>query len=246
MNSRHLRSFAVVILLGAAVVSAQRVPVSIVRFPADKSVGVNPDTHLVLTLPSAPTLGKSGQIRIFDAADNKLVDTLDMSIPAGPAAAGGRGGAPAPAAPMTPVPYEYVLGRRATNANTVPGTPSGVAAPTPSTSQLTIIGGFTDAFHFYPVIVHDNTATIYPHNNLLTYNKTYYVQIDPGVLTMADDSFTGIRGNTGWTFTTKRAGPTAAAARVVVSSDGRGDFNTVQGAIDFVPDQSVRRVTIFF
>ena len=51
------------------------------RFPADKAEGVNPDTHLVITFPSEPTLGKSGQIRIYDAADNRLVDLLDLSIP---------------------------------------------------------------------------------------------------------------------------------------------------------------------
>jgi pectin methylesterase-like acyl-CoA thioesterase len=234
-------------LLLAGSASAQRAAAPILRFPADKSVGVNPDTHLVLTFPGVPTLGKSGQIRIYDAADNKLVDTLDLSIPAGPAAAGGRGGAAAPAAPMTPVPYEYALGPRATNANTVPGTPSGVAVPTPATSQLTIIGGFTDAFHFYPVIIHDNIATIYPHHNLLTYNKTYYVQIDPAVLTVADGTFTGIIG-TSWTFTTKRAAPAPDSARLVVSGDGTGDFNTVQGALDFIPDSTsvaARRVTIF-
>jgi pectin methylesterase-like acyl-CoA thioesterase len=32
---------------------------------------------------------------------------------------------------------------------------------------------------------------------------------------------------------------------VVVAGDGTGDFTTVQGAIDFVPDRSSRRVTIF-
>jgi len=247
MSRYRILRIAGTLLLLATSVAAQRAPLTIIRFPADKSVGVNPDTHLVLTFPSAPTLGKSGQIRIFDAADNKLVDTLDMSIPSGPAAAGGRGGAPAPAAPMTPVPYEYTLGRRATNANTAPGTPSGVATPTPATSQLTIIGGFTDAFHFYPVIVHDNTATIYPHNNLLTYNKTYYVQIDPGVITIGDGSFTGITGR-GWTFTTKRAAPAANSVRLNVSGDGSGDFNTVQGALDFIPDSNnvaANRVTIF-
>ncbi|HET9132069.1 MAG TPA: pectinesterase family protein, partial [Terriglobia bacterium] len=225
-------------------------PAPIVRYPADKSAGINPDTHLVLTFPSVPTLGKSGQIRIYDAADNKLVDTLDLSIPAGPAATGGRGGTAAPAAPpatMTPVPYDYVTGRRATNANTVPGTPSGIAVPTPATSQLSIIGGFTDAFHFYPVIIHDNTATIYPHNNLLVYDKTYSVQIDPGVLTLADGTFTGITG-TGWTFSTKKAAPAADSARLVVSGDGTGDFNTVQGALDFIPDSTdtaARRITVF-
>src|SRR5215468_6438365 len=75
---------------------------AITRFPADKARNVNPDTHLVLTFPTAPVLGNSGQIRIYDAADNTLVDTLDLSIPPGPAA--GAGG---PAAPYTPVPYAY-------------------------------------------------------------------------------------------------------------------------------------------
>jgi pectinesterase len=211
---------------------------SVRRFPADKAIGVNPDTHLVLTFPSVPTLGKSGQIRIYDAQTDKLVDTLDLSIPPGPTA--GAGG---PAAPYTPVPYEYASGRF-TNANRAPGTPTGGAVPTSPNYQLTIIGGFTDAFHFYPVIIHDNVATIYPHNNLLEHLKTYYVQIDTGALTLADGSFKGISGKD-WTFTTKRNPPPANSARLVVSGDGTGDFNTVQGAIDFVPDRNPRRVTIF-
>jgi pectinesterase len=55
----------------------------------------------------------------------------------------------------------------------------------------------------------------------------------------------GIGGTSSWTFTTKRRPPPANSARVVVAADGSGDFNTVQGAIDFVPDRSARRVTIF-
>jgi pectin methylesterase-like acyl-CoA thioesterase len=210
------------------------------RFPADQAQEVNPDTHLVLAFPGKPTLGNSGQIRIYDAADDRLVDVLDLSIPPGPTT-----GIQAPARPpYTPIPYEYVSGHF-TNANTRPGTPSGVALPTPDTYQLTIIGGFTDGFHFYPVILHGNVATIYPHNNLLDYNKTYYVQIDPGVLTLSDGSFSGIAGKTGWTFTTKKAPPSADVEQLVVCGDGTGDFNTVQGAIDFIPDHNPRRVTIF-
>jgi pectinesterase len=229
------------VLAGSA--SAQPLPAAparVVRFPADKAAGVNPDTHLVITFPSAPTLGNAGKIRIYDAADNRLVDTLDLSIPPGPSSGGGSGGK----APYTPVPYEYVSGHF-TNANTKPGTPSGVAVATPATYQLTIIGGFTDGFHFYPVIIHDNVATIYPHNNLLDYGKTYYVQIDPGVLTLTDGSFAGFSGKSGWTFSTKKSPPPADAARFVVSGDGTGDFNTVQGAVDFVPDRSPKRITIF-
>lgn len=209
------------------------------RFPADTSTGVNPDTHLTLTFSSTPVLGKSGQIRVYDAADDRLVDTLDLSIPAGPTA--GAGG---PAAPYTPTPYPYAPGRF-TNANTTPGTPSGAAAPTPRDYQLTVIGGFTDGFHFYPVIIHDNTATIYLHHNLLQYNRKYYVQIDAGVITTADGRFAGISGKNAWTFTTKRTPPPANSTRLVVAADGTGDFNTVQGALDFIPDRSPRRVTIF-
>jgi pectinesterase len=264
-------------ILPSSLVLARQAPT---RFPADKATNVNPDTHLILTFSSPPTVGSSGKVLIFDAADNKLVDTLDLSIPPGPGVATGgqpittstfssrggaapatRGGPPAtagaggpgsgaagargPVATYTPTPYTYNSPIHATNANTVPGTPSGVAVATPNTYQLTIIGGFSDAFHFYPIIVRGNTATIYPHNNLLKYNKTYYVQIDPGVLTVADGSFTGVAGTTGWTFSTKKSAPAAHATRLVVSGDGSGDFNTVQGAIDFTPDHSAKRITIF-
>jgi pectinesterase len=214
-------------------------PGAITRFPEQNAWDVNPDTHLTLTFPSGPILGDSGQIRIYDAADNQLVDTLDLSIPPGPDKP-----VPSPSATYTPVPYQYPRGHF-TNANTKPGTPSGAALPTQDNYQLTIIGGFTDAFHFYPVIVRGNTATIYPHNNLLEYDKTYYVQIDPGVLTLRDGSFKGITGAKDWRFTTKMRPPRQDAGRLVVSTDGTGDFNTVQGAVDFIPDNNPKRVTVF-
>lgn len=110
--------------------------------------------------------------------------------------------------------------------------------------QLTTIGGLAD-FHFYPVIIHGNTATIYLHNNVLRYNRRYIVQIDPGVLTLGSEDFNGITTDRNWTFTTKVAPPPANSTRVVVAADGSGDFSTVQGAIDFVPDNHAQRVTIF-
>ncbi|MBQ5583042.1 MAG: carbohydrate esterase, partial [Bacteroidales bacterium] len=135
--------------------------------PAQGAKKVNPDTHLVLTFAENPTLGNQGWIRIYDAKTNELVDSLDMSIPAGPAKSRSYG----PECDYTKVPYDYSRSFVATNRNTVPGTPSGTAEPTPAEYQLTIIGGFTDAFHFHPVIVHDNVATIYLHNNMLEYGK---------------------------------------------------------------------------
>ena len=70
--------------------------------------------------------------------------------------------------------------------------------------QLTTVGGLAD-FHFYPVIIHGNVATIYPHNNVLKYRHTYIVQIDPGVLTVADGGFAGFTADREWLFTETRA-----------------------------------------
>ena len=240
MNGRKfVRRSVLIAAICAGFAGRARAQPDVIRFPANGARGVNPDTHLVLTFATAPTLGSSGRIRIYDAADDTLVDTLDLSIPPGPTAS-----AVGPAPPYIQAPYDYTPTHR-TNADTQPGTPSGGAAPTSRDYQLTIIGGFSDGFHFYPVIARGNVATISLHHNLLRYNKTYYVQIDPGVLNVADGRFGGIRGRSGWRFTTKRQPPPATTTRVVVAGDGAGDFSTVQGALDFVPDRSPRRFTIF-
>ncbi|MFY9936144.1 MAG: pectinesterase family protein, partial [Silvibacterium sp.] len=201
-------------------------------FPANKAVGVNPDTHLILTFSSAPTLGRSGQIRIFDAADHSLVDTLDLSIPAGPD----------PSRRITPPLAQVIDPNPATPTTTTPA-----VRTTPADLhdyQLTTIGGLAD-FHFYPVILHGNVATIYPHNHVLRYGHKYIVQIDPGVLIPSSGVFAGFTSNRGWTLTIKANPLSASATRVVVAADGSGDFNTVQGAVDFVPANPPRRVTIF-
>ncbi len=222
-------------------------------FPANNAQGVNPDVQLKLTFSQPPVIGRSGgrsgKVRIYDAANDRLVDTLDLSIPPGPTE---RATGPALSAPYLAFPYPYERGIVPivpivpTNANTKPGTPSAGAEPTPDTYQLTIIGGFTDGFHFYPIIVSGNTATIQLHHNLLEYGQSYYVLIDPGVLTVADGGFRGITDKQSWRFATKRKAqaPRRDNGRVTVSADGKGDFNTVQGAIDFVPDHGRKRVTI--
>lgn len=180
-------------------------------------------------------LGKSGQIRIYDAADRHLIDTLDLSIPAGPDPTHRVAGPPPQGIPLDPaIP-------------TSPMTTTPAVRLTPSdlhNYQLTTIGGLPD-FHFYPVIIHGDVATIYLHNNVLKYGHMYYVHIDPGVLTVANGDFAGFTKDHDWTFTTKSAPPPADSARIVVSADGSGDFNTVQGAVDFVPDNPPQRVTIF-
>ena len=209
-------------------------------FPTNGASDVNPDTHLFITLNEKPTPGTSGFIRIFDARSGKQVDALDLSIPAGPAQADM---VRKQQAVYTPEPYVYET-TGATNANTVPGTPSGLAVRDTSNYQLTIIGGFTDAFRFHPVIVKGNTAEIYPHNNLLEYGKEYYVTVDASALTTDSAAFGGIEGRS-WTFRTKAAPPAPNVRRLVVNNDGAGDFNTVQGAMDFIPEFSKERWEVF-
>jgi len=197
-------------------------------FPADSDTSVCPDTHLVLTFRHAPILGQSGKIRIFDDLTGEPIDSLDLSIPAGPTEPRTYG----PECDYSPVPYDYSRGMMLTNRNTRPGTPSGVAEPTPNDYQLNIIGGFTDAFHFYPVIVRDTLATIYLHNNVLDYNRQYRVSIDAECFQCEEEPFTGVK----WHFRTR---PVAPKGRVFhVEPMGKGDFCTVQGALDYVPDFS--------
>lgn len=207
--------------------------------PANNAINVNPDTHLEITFKSTPLIENVGKIRVYDLSNNLIVDSLDLSIPPGPTKS-----TPSPSATYTSKPYNYESGHF-TNANTKPGTPSGEALPTEGNYQLTIIGGFTDGFHFYPIIIHGNTATIYLHNNLLEYGKKYRVQIDPGVLSLSDNSFNGISEKNDWTFNTKKQPPAIDSERLVVDANGSGDFNTVQGALDFIPDYNTKPVTIF-
>lgn len=191
-------------------------------WPANGARGVNPDTHLTLTFASKPAIGTSGKVRIYDAADGTLVDTLDLAIPASPNPEGraantdGATRSPKPPQPAGPDNPDY---------------------------QSTKIGGVY--FHFFPAIVRGNTATLYPHNGALQYGKRYVVKIDASTLKPATGSFAGIDSDKGWTFTTKPAPPKADATRLVVSADGKGDFSTVQGAIDFVPEKPAKPVTIF-
>ncbi|CAO2653078.1 Nn.00g024890.m01.CDS01 [Neocucurbitaria sp. VM-36] len=182
----------------------------VVLYPANGAKDVNPDTHLILTFTSSPTIGSSGNVTVYDVEDNRLVDTLDLSISSSPS------------------PY----GNGSTKANYSDTT----------TYQTNLIGGMD--FYFYPIIVRDNVATIYLHNNRLEYNRTYTVTIDPGVLTLTDSSSNGIASNSSWTFSTKTEGPASGAREVTVAADGSADFNTVQGAIDWAPSNSVAQTTI--
>lgn len=198
-------------------------------FPADGDTSVCPDTRLVLTFHQTPTLGTNGKIRVIDELTGEPIDSLDLSIPAGPTEHRTYG----PECDYAQEPYDYRRAMMPTNRNTRPGTPSGTAEPTPPDYQLNIIGGFTDAFHFYPVIIHDTVATIYLHNNVLDYDRQYRVMIDAECFVCDDQPFTGIEK---WHFRTRPQAPRGPVFNVDPS--GKGDFCTVQGALDYIPDFS--------
>lgn len=202
-------------------------------FPQNRATNVNVDTRLILTFDKAPKVGTSGWIRVYDLTTGAAVDSLDLSLPAGPTESQPR----LASAVYTPVPYIYTP-QRYTNRTMKPGTASGVNKPDSGRYQLNIIGGFIDGFHFHPVLVRGNKAVIYLHNNVLEYGHQYAVAIDRGAIQSADGKFKGIRKGE-WTFTAKATEPNPADRTLTVKSDGTGDFSTVQGAMDRIPDNIV-------
>ncbi|HUO08787.1 MAG TPA: pectinesterase family protein [Phycisphaerae bacterium] len=102
------------------------------------------------------------------------------------------------------------------------------------------VGPLSD-YSYYPIIITGNEAAIYPKNHALTYHKTYYVTVDEGVFKGGP----GITDPNAWRFTTKDAPPAAGATKLTIAADGTGDFCTVQGAIDFIPDNNTTPTTLF-
>lgn len=87
-----------------------------------------------------------------------------------------------------------------------------------------------------PVTISGKTLTIHPHNNRLAYGTEYYVAVSDGAITgatLGGVPFVGIGKLGGWTFATRASEP-AADGDITVAPDGSGDFNTVQGALNFV------------
>jgi hypothetical protein len=78
MNPERILITAALLLLLASSIAAQTL------FPANNAKSVNPDVQLKLTFSQPPVIGKSGNVRIYEAANNRLVDHLDLGIPPGP------------------------------------------------------------------------------------------------------------------------------------------------------------------
>lgn len=113
-----------------------------------------------------------------------------------------------------------------------------------ATKQTKNVGGLT--YNYDPVLSEGNVATIVLHTGVLAYGTTYYMTIEPGALVDATGAtFTGVDDTTTIRFTTRSLAPAASANYLRVSTDGTGDFTTLQGAIDHIPSGNTRRVMIY-
>ena len=83
-------------------------------YPQENARDINIDTHLVIEFDKAVKAGSKGVITVTDKTTRKVVDRIDMSIPAGPT----EGQPKNPNTIYTPVPYIYKV-ENITNRNTV-------------------------------------------------------------------------------------------------------------------------------
>ncbi|WP_426111402.1 pectate lyase [Massilia sp. PWRC2] len=162
------------------------------------------DTRLQITFVTAPQPGIGGTIKVYKAADNSLVDTIDVS--ASIVTAGGE--------TQTVTPY----------GNTEIDQ---IGKSVASLTQWRYV-------YYQPVTVAGNVATIKLHDGVLAYNTDYYVTMDPGVLAgkVNGAGLNAITGSKGWAFHTKNA--PAAPTAVTVDDDGPADFRSVQGALNWI------------
>ena len=202
-----------------------------------KNEAVPVDARLSITFFDTPVLGKQGWIRIYDAETGQPIDSLDISKPSGLTQSRTYG----EDCDYAHLPYNYARTQMATNRTIRPGTSSHPQAEdAPDDYQLNIIGGFTDGFHFHPVLVRGHEAHIYLHNNMLDYGHRYYVTVDKSVFSAK--GFKGIMKKDGWAFSIKKEVPKSDT--IYVNANGTADFCTVQGALDHIPDFSSQKHVI--
>ena len=77
-----LRTIIVIFATVVDVCNAQNTIVTMQ--PENGAVEVNIDTHLMLTMSEETEPGEKGVVSVYDKGTGRLVDRLDMSIPAGP------------------------------------------------------------------------------------------------------------------------------------------------------------------
>lgn len=103
-------------------------------------------------------------------------------------------------------------------------------------------------YFYQPIAIYGNEAWI-TFSNRFAYNKTYYVNADAGLfLDSVNASYPAITGTNTWRFSTKPSGPptpttTTGPTNLTIGLDAAGDFATVQGAADWVPQNNTLKRT---
>jgi pectin methylesterase-like acyl-CoA thioesterase len=172
--------------------------------PAQGEQAAYVDTRLQLTFDAPPVLAASGTFKVYKAADNTLVDTIDVgsTIVTG-------GGENQQVLPYANTEIDQI-GKNVANL-----------------TQWRYV-------YYQPVTIAGNTATIKLHDGVLAYGTDYYVTMDPGTLAGRSNGapLTAITGARAWTFRTKNA--PASKTAVTVDDNGSADFRSVQGALDWI------------
>lgn len=106
------------------------------------------------------------------------------------------------------------------------------------------IGGIP-GFNYHPVIFTGNEALVCPQPGVLVRGHSYFITLDAGAFQVGGAASAAISGSGSWRYTTRAKAPLAGAARLTVAADGTGDFCTVQGALDYIPEGNTAPVTVF-
>lgn len=111
------------------------------------------------------------------------------------------------------------------------------------TYQRSIGGALTDygevhRWFYEPVVIDGREVSVHLHY-LLDPGQEYYVTLDAGFF----KGHEGIEDAETWRFSTQQA-PAPDATRLTVDQAGGADFCTVQGAVDFVPEDNAQDVRI--
>ena len=104
----------------------------------------------------------------------------------------------------------------------------------------------TKLLRYEPIRIEGNTVTFQPRAHVLesATNTTYSVVIEPGLLKFkSGETFPGITAGV-WQFTT-RAPLAKGRTRLEVAPDSLGDFCTLQGAVDYVPEDNYTPFEIY-
>jgi len=106
------------------------------------------------------------------------------------------------------------------------------------------IGGL-DHYRYSTFLLSGRDIWFFPRPGALAYGRSYYVTVDDGAVRHAGVGIAGLDRPNAWSFSTRAAPPASGTPRITVAADGTGDFCTVQGALDFVPEGNTAPTTIF-